>query len=215
MDTFKHGGYDMAIDNGYCTLAELKAVLRITDSVDDNLLERRIEEASRVIDDHCNRFFWKMAPVGQGNSNWKRHFITTDDSVVFVNDIAETTGLVIKIDVNGDNTHSKTLTASEYQLEPLNALEGKYPITRIRATTPGLFPLTQAPAPIEITARWGWPDIPYPVRSACILLAGRLVKRGDSLLGVAGFGDLGAITVRAIDPDVERMLRPFRVMVVA
>jgi hypothetical protein len=47
------------------------------------------------------------------------------------------------------------------------------------------------------------------------LLAGRLVKRGDSLLGVAGFGDLGAITVRAIDPDVERMLRPYRNPVVA
>ena len=34
-------------------------------------------------------------------------------------------------------------------------------------------------------------------------------------LGVAGFGDLGAITVRAIDPDVERMLRPYRIAVVA
>jgi hypothetical protein len=205
----------MAIDNGYCTLAELKAVLRITDSVDDNLLERRIEEASRVIDNHCSRHFYSMAPVGQGNHDWKRKFVTMDDSVVFVDDIAETTGLVIKIDVNGDGTYAKTLTSSDYQLEPLNALFNKFPITKIRATVPGLFPLTQAPAPIEVTARWGWPEIPYPIRSACIILAGRLVKRGDSLLGVAGFGDLGAITVRAIDPDVERMLKPFKIMAVA
>lgn len=206
----------MAIDNGYCTLAELKAVLRITDSVDDVLLERRIEEASRVIDNHCSRFFWKLAPVDHGNADgWVRKFTTMDDSVVFVNDIAETTGLVVKIDVNGDGTYSKTLTSSDYQLEPLNALMMKEPVTKIRATVPGLFPLTQAPAPIQVTARWGWPDVPYPIRSACIILAGRLVKRGDSLLGVAGFGDLGAITVRAIDPDVERMLKPFKIMAVA
>ena len=205
----------MAIDNGYCTLAELKAVLRIVDNVDDTLLERRIEEASRVIDNHCSRHFYSMAPVGQGNHDWKRYFTTMSDSLVMVNDIAETTGLVIKIDVNGDRTYAKTLTAADYQLEPLNSLFIKEPITKIRATIPGLFPLTQAPAPIEVTARWGWPEVPYPVRSACIILAGRLVKRGDSLLGVAGFGDLGAITVRAIDPDVERMLRPFKIMAVA
>jgi hypothetical protein len=138
-----------------------------------------------------------------------------DDSVVFVDDIAETTGLVVKIDVNGDGTYAKTLTSSDYQLEPLNALMMKEPVTKIRATVPGLFPLTKAPAPIQVTARWGWPDVPYPIRSACIILAGRLVKRGDSLLGVAGFGDLGAITVRAIDPDVERMLKPFKIMAVA
>ena len=206
----------MAIDNGYCTLAELKAVLRIVDNVDDALLERRIEEASRVIDNHCSRFFWKLAPVDHGHADgWKRKFVTMSDSLVMVDDIAETTGLVIKIDINGDGTYAKTLTAADYQLEPLNSLLMKQPITKIRATSPGLFPLTQAPAPIEVTARWGWPGIPYPVRSACIILAGRLVKRGDSLLGVAGFGDLGAITVRAIDPDVERMLRPFKIMAVA
>lgn len=205
----------MAIENGYCTLAELKAVLRITDSVDDTLLELRIEEASRVIDNHCSRHFYSMAPVGQGNHDWKRYFNTMSDSVVMVNDIAETTGLVIKVDVNGDGTYSKTLTASDYQLEPLNSLLNKEPITKIRARVPGLFPLTEAPAPIEVTARWGWPEVPHPIRSACIILAGRLVKRGDSLLGVAGFGDLGAITVRTIDPDVERMLKPFKIMAVA
>ena len=38
----------MSIDNGYCTLGDLKAVLRIVDNVDDAMLEARIEEASRV-----------------------------------------------------------------------------------------------------------------------------------------------------------------------
>ena len=31
------------IDNGYCTLADLKSVMRIVDNVDDAMLESRIE----------------------------------------------------------------------------------------------------------------------------------------------------------------------------
>ena len=46
------------IDNGYCTLADLKSVMRIVDNVDDAMLESRIEEASRVIDDFCDRRFY-------------------------------------------------------------------------------------------------------------------------------------------------------------
>ncbi len=41
----------MAITNGYATLAQVKAALRITDSVDDPLLEMAIESGSRAIDD--------------------------------------------------------------------------------------------------------------------------------------------------------------------
>jgi len=199
----------MAIANGYCTLSELKAVMRINDNVDDTLLELRIEEASRVIDNHCGRRFYADANATA------RLFAAVDDSVIMVDDISTLSGLVIKTDVDGDGTYATTLTASDYQVEPLNALAQGLPISIIRSTIAGKFPLTQSPAGVQVTARWGWPSVPFPVRSACILLAGRLVKRGDSLLGVAGFGDLGAITVRAIDPDVERMLRPFKVMTVA
>jgi len=35
----------MAITNGYCTLADVKAALRIIDSVDDSLIEQSIEAA--------------------------------------------------------------------------------------------------------------------------------------------------------------------------
>lgn len=199
----------MTITNGYCTLGELKAVLRIMDTVDDELLEARISEASRVIDQHCDRRFY-----ADGTAT-ARVYVANASDVVFVDDIATTTGLVVKTDSSGDGTYATTLTASQIQSEPLNASSKGLPITSIRGTATGVFPTTAAPAGVQVTARWGWPSVPEPVKSACILLAGRLVKRGDSLLGVAGFGDLGAITVRAIDPDVERMLRPYRIAVVA
>ena len=50
----------MAIANGYCTLNEAKAALRITDSADDALLERSIEGASRRIDGYCGRRFYQQ-----------------------------------------------------------------------------------------------------------------------------------------------------------
>jgi hypothetical protein len=198
----------MAITNGYCTLSELKSVMRINDTVDDTMLEARITEASRVIDQHCDRRFYADANATA------RLYVPPVSDLVMVDDISTTTGLVVKIDSNGDGTYATTLTASQYQLEPVNGLAKGSPVTMIRAINTAM-PIRSAPAGVQVTAKWGWPSVPSPVTSACILLAGRLVKRGDSLLGVAGFGDLGAITVRAIDPDVERMLRPYRNPVVA
>lgn len=198
----------MAITNGYCTLSDLKDVLRIIDNVDDLMLEARIAEASRVIDKHCDRRFFQDADVSV------RVFAPATSDIVLTDDISTATGLIVKIDSQGDGTYARTLTASEYQVEPLNSFAAGEPASLIRSVA-SVFPTRRAPAGVQVTARWGWPSIPEPVQSAALILAGRLVKRGDSLLGVAGFGDLGAITVRAIDPDVERMLRPYRRMVVA
>ena len=199
----------MTITNGYCTLNELKEILRILDTVDDELLEARINEASRVIDQHCNRRFYADSTASA------RLFTSIDGNTIFVDDISSTTGLVVKSDSAGDGTYATTVAAADFQAEPLNAIVKGNPITSIAARLAGAFSMAAVPAGCQVTAKWGWPAVPDPVHSACLILAGRLVKRGDSLLGVAGFGELGAITVRAIDPDVERMLRPYRIHVVA
>ena len=199
----------MTITNGYCTLDQLKAVLRVTDTVDDLLFETRIGEASRVIDDYCNRRFYADTTATA------RIYVAAQTDVVFVDDISTTTGLVIKTDSAGDGTYATTLGASDFIAGPLNALVRGLPISQITTTPSASFPTSVAPAGVQVTAKWGWPSVPQPVQSACIILAGRLVKRGDSLLGAAGFGDLGAITVRSIDPDVQRMLAPYRTLVVA
>lgn len=199
----------MAITNGYCTLADLKAVLRIVDNVDDALLEARIEEASRTIDDYCDRRFYVDSTPSA------RIFVAPSGKYVLTDDIASTSGLVIKVDTTHDGTYVTTLTSAQYQLEPLNGIAKGNSVTRIVAAGGTSFPTTQAPAPIQVTAVWGWPSVPSPVKSAAILMAGRLTKRGDSLLGVAGFGDLGAISVRNIDPDVQKMLGPYRTATLA
>ena len=48
----------MAITNGYCTLTQIKAATKITDNIDDTLLEMAVESASRMIDAERDRNFY-------------------------------------------------------------------------------------------------------------------------------------------------------------
>ena len=183
----------------YIELGELKSMLRISDSVDDALLSGHIEAASRTIDDICHRSFDLDATATA------RVFYPDSQLVVRTDDIGSLDGFVLKIDENATATFNLTIT--DATAEPLNALAKGTPITKLVAYET-YFPRDIRPT-VQVTARWGWPAVPEPVRSACGILAGRLFKRADSLLGVAGFGDLGAITLRAVDPDVQRMLAPY------
>lgn len=183
----------------YIELGELKSMLRINDVVDDDLLAAHIEAASRTIDDICHRTF-DLADTATA-----RVFHPDSQLVVRTDDIGSLDGFVLKIDENATATFNLTIT--DATAEPLNALAKGTPITKLVAYET-YFPIDIRPT-VQVTARWGWPAVPEPVRSACGILSGRLFKRADSLLGVAGFGDLGAITLRAVDPDVQRMLAPY------
>ena len=65
---------------------------------------------------------------------------------------------------------------------------------------------------MQITGRFGWPEIPKPVRNACLIVAHANYERRKSPSGViGGFPDMGGIRVGVrVDPDVERLLAPFR-----
>lgn len=200
----------MAITNGYCTLAEVKAALRITDNVDDALLENAVEAASRRIDGECSRRFFQDATASA------RTYAANRPEFLFTDDISTLTAMVVKVDDTFTGSYTTTLVVNvDYQNEPTNALVQGEPITLIRSLDRG-FPVgANGRALIEVTARWGFPSLPDVIREATILLAARQFKRLDSPLGVAGFGDLGAIVVRRIDPDVAAMVAPFKTYAVA
>ena len=199
----------MTISNGYCTLDEIKALLDVpVDFVDkDALLERAVEAASRRIDGWCHRNFITAATAA--GSATPRVFRPANAEVCWIDDVANTAGFAIATDENGDGTYERAWTAANYQLEPLNFAARGIPANRVVAVDL-LFPTWTAPAGVRVTANWGWSAVPHDVREACLLLAGRQFKRGDSLLGVAGFGELGAMTVRSVDPDVQHLLQPYR-----
>ena len=194
----------MAITNGYATLADLKAALRLTDNVDDSLLEKAIESASRRIDGYCGRWFYKTSSTAVNIYPINEYLVAFPDDV-------SSTSLTIKIDTNADGTYATTLTQGvDYILEPTDAALRGYPYTHARMVGGQTFPLEVTPSfpTVQVTALWGWDAVPADVNQACVLLAMRQFARLNAALGVVGFADM-AITVRAVGPDVRDLLNQY------
>lgn len=190
----------------YATLAQVKAALRITDTIDDGLLNTALEAASRWVDGWCDRSFnvaaagtAVYAPTGR-----------MDD--LLVDDLTSVTS--IEIDEDLDESFSTTLRTLDYVLLPLNGGSGgvTLPFSRIRPIEEGYWPTTAPTRPtVRIVGTFGWPAIPGAVREATILQTLRLYTRLSSPAGVVSFGDMGAVRVsRFVDPDVELLLEPYR-----
>jgi hypothetical protein len=196
----------MAITNGYCTLSDLKAALRVSDSIDDSLLEAAIEAASREIDGYTERFFYSTSAT--------RIYAPHSIYLVKTDDIISVTS--IKTSTNGLNFDA-TLLSTDYQLEPLNGIAGGLvsPYTQIRAVGDYLWPaytpqtIFHLEASVQVVGVFGWSAIPPAIRWATILLAERLYKRIDAPLGMIS-NDMGSMRVGRFDPDVEALVAPFR-----
>jgi hypothetical protein len=190
----------------YVSLSELKAALRITDSVDDSLLNAAITSASAYVDQYCERTF----AVGTATSS--RIYVPTGRFEPLQVDDVQTISEVA-IDENTDGTYSTALGLLDYQRHPLNTsvAGATYPTTSLLPTGNGYWPVWRGRATVRVTGVYGWPVVPAAVKEATLLQASRLFTRLDSPLGVAGFGDMGIMRVSFRgDPDVQMLLAPFR-----
>jgi hypothetical protein len=197
----------LAITNGYCTLADVKAALRITDTIDDALLENSINSASRMIDQYCNRYFYSSS-AGE-----VRYYKANDGFVCWIDDAQSISEL--KTASTDPLIFDTTWEAGDYQVLPANrwANGAYYPITGITATDNYLFPVWADMALVKVTGQFGWSSVPEPIKFACIIQASRLFKRLESPLGVAGVSDIGIMRVGAnIDGDVAQLINPFRLL---
>lgn len=203
----------MPIVNGYTTAVLLKAWLGITGATYDTQIDAAVNAASRSIDHYCQRRFWLDGSVVA------RTFVPQRRLTLCVDDIGDSTGLVLKTDASGDGTFETTWSASDYQLGPLNAnvaYPEARPWTELRAVGTQTFPwlynswLTRRDR-VQVTAKWGWPAVPDAVSEACLIKAARLFHRKDSPQGIAGFGDFGPVRLsRLEDGDVMSLLSDYR-----
>lgn len=200
----------MTITNGYCTLDDVTAALRMgNDTNDDAAIERAVEAASRLIDGYCSRHFY-------ADTVSARVFRATNCNIVDVDDISTLTGLVVATDSSGDGTFDVTWSASDYQLEPLNGRRSgqAWPYHTLRAVGSYDFPTYGTrghEALVEVTAAWGWAAIPAAVVDACVIQTVSQFKAKDAPLGFAGFGDMGAMRMSAtMHPTARTLLAPYR-----
>jgi len=197
----------VAVTDGYVSLALVKKALRITDDIDDEILELSIEAASREIDGYCERVFYATTET--------RVFIPRDSFTCEIDDLTSLTTL--KTSSTGES-FDVTWTSTDYQLEPLNGQAGGLvtPSTRIRAVGDYVFPtfeprnVNHYEATVQVTGTFGFTPIPTAIEQAALLLTLRQYRRYDSPLGVAGFDEMGVVRVGRIDPDVSKLISPFR-----
>jgi hypothetical protein len=195
----------MAITNGYANLAEVKAALRLNDTIDDSLLEMAIESASRLVDGYSGRYFYNAGTA-------TKNFAAQDNYIVVTEDLQSVSSLQDTNEIGGSYT---TWDANEYQLEPLNGkADGiAMPYTQIRAVGGNFFNLNVGDALVRITGVWGWAAVPIAIKQATIIQASRIFKRLDSPLGVLSSPDLGFIRVGSrLDPDVAQLVDPYRTL---
>lgn len=197
------------LTNGYCTLAEIKAVdvLNLTNTDHDVILESVIEGVSRAIDNYCARRFYNAVET--------RYYTSEFNGTLYVDDIATASGLTIYTDEGHDGTYENTWTATDYELKPYNATLNGEPITSIEVTALGTYRFPRGRKGVKITATFGYPAVPAPINRACVLQATRLFKRYITPLGVSAASAVGEIklSIPALDPDVTMLLRPYERMI--
>lgn len=201
----------MAITNGYATLDEMKLELGlpVSNTTHDDNLELAVNAASRQIDGYCGRRFWQDGTVGT-----REYWADSYTYCCVPEGISTTTGLVVKIDQDGDGTYETTLTLStDFILTPPNALDNTpaWPYTEILLVNNYTFPLLYNGRPgVQVTAKFGFPAVPDDVSKACRLLAHDAFKGKDAAFGVAGINDTGLLRVSGMRADARALLAPYK-----
>lgn len=197
----------MAVVNGYSTAVDVQNALGLGTAVitpDTAEIEAAIGAVSRTIDDYCGRFFYSTAGT----------VLFTAEHPLFAELPGDWSAITsITIDDGNSGTPNIVLSSSlDYRLDTNKDFIG-WPNTGIIITTFGSHSL-----PIGITegvkviGTRGWAAVPAAVSQACALQTVRIHARRATPFGVAGSPDGGIIRLLSrLDPDVELMLRPYRV----
>lgn len=190
--------------NAYCSLADIKAALKITDGSQDTNLEDIGTGACRALDKWLGTRFYAATET--------RLYTPGDNGRLWLDmDLLTVTSL--KTDEDGDRTYEVTWSSSlDYYLGPANATSDGLPymwVERDEVNGRYWFPCRQRS--VQLVGSWGYcatGSVPAPIKRAVLLLVGRLFKRDDAPLGVAGSAELGFIRLGQ-DRDIQQLVEMY------
>lgn len=200
----------MALYPDYCTTAELKAWIGLSESTYDTLAALCVTAASRDVDTYCNRQF------GVLSSGQARRYVCGGDCIngrmaLGVDDLMTTTDLaVVTLDAEGQPDQTLTVN-TDFLLWPYNADENSRPWTYLALTASS--PASFYPGlEVQVTARWGWTAVPDTVKQATLIDAARIFSRRVATFGVAGSPEVGSELrlLQRLDVDASRLLGRYR-----
>lgn len=187
----------MAIGDPYLSKALFKDVLGITDTSEDNLIDRALAGATRAITNVSGySTFWNTGTAQlreistDGRIVPKRKAQTPYFKLILPDGIASAAGLVVA-----------GYTAAS--LMPADAIAKGEPADAIKLAWGTI------PDSINITAIWGWPSLPEDIIMACQMQAHRYYKRRGSPEGVAGSAEWGMVRIPRLDPDVAAIVESY------
>jgi hypothetical protein len=198
----------VALGDPYVTLAELRAYLKFQPQVvdRDTILEDAAAAASQEIERICRRQF------NRTDTATARVFTAPGGChPAYVDDFYSTDGLVVETDI-GSGTFGDPWSDANFELEPMNGVyEGQpgWPFYKIRPRNRSFPLLYRRNSVLRVTAKWGWAQVPRPIRQATLLQAAHLYKMSDAPNGVAGMDQFGAVRIRSL-PQVEDLVCAYK-----
>lgn len=200
--------------NAYCNLTLLKSAgaLNITDAIHDRRLLSLLEEASRLIDGHCNRHFYVLNATRQFEAKGR----STEMRQLLVPDLIAADSVRVAARFDSPPREPAWSTAS-YRLYPLDAAPHQpwgRPYTRMAIDATGA--PADCPALVEIAGRWGYRqvvndtgatmasdaaagDTTLTVSDGVPFSLGQTLSLGDEQLSVTAVSDTEVTVERAVN----------------
>lgn len=189
----------------YCAVAEVKGWMNVSDDQLDAVIDVARDAAEAWINDYCHRNF------NLDTAATARYFDVNPNGDVVIDDIGDSASVTVATDDSITGTYSTAWSASDFQLLPRSQGHRVNSFTKIRSTGTRTFP---APSPlrvglVRVTAKWGWPAVPVPVKQACIEQTARIVHARNSPGGIEGFNDFGIVRSTSVDRRILDKLDPY------
>lgn len=194
----------MALADAYLELDEFKLRLGIEGTKQDAFLLAVLIAASRQIDGWCARTFNKTETA-------ETRYFSVPARLRYepLLDVHDYVSLDSVASDDGTRTWAETWLTTSYDVAPLTVGYGE-PYRQIEALNGAVFPY--GANAIAVSATWGWPSVPEPVREATHLIANRTKSLWRAPFGSTGAGELGGglNMTDSTTTVIRSMLAPYR-----